>query len=132
MSIFKLPLAAEFGFDSIDAEHQDIADCINACLVAASKSNVAPHQLVTLRAKMAAHFVHEEALMDELGFTLLLPHRQHHRQILDRLDRLQAACAERGEVALNDVRMFLDGLIEDVLQADLPFKTFLYERNILR
>lgn len=126
-------MAAEFGFGDIDAEHQAIADCINDCLVVAAKNRHAlpPAQLMVLRQKMAGHFANEEALMESLGFPLLAPHRGHHRQILDRLDRLQASCAEKGGVDLNDVRLFLDGLIEDVLHADLPFKTFLYDRGIL-
>ncbi|WP_374301925.1 hemerythrin family protein [Ferrovibrio sp.] len=134
MSVFKLPMVAEFGFGNIDAEHQDIADCINDCLVTAAKGNDAlPLQHLTmLRQKMAGHFRNEEALMEDLGFPLLAPHRGHHRNILDKLDRLQADCARKGGVSLNDVRGFLEGLIEDVLHADLPFKTFLYEREILR
>lgn len=134
MSVFKLPLVAEFGFGTIDAEHQDIADCINDCLLIAAKGNndLPPQHLTMLRQKMAAHFLNEEALMEELGFPLLTPHRGHHRNILNKLDRLQADCALKGGISLNDVRGFLEGLIEDVLHADLPFKTFLYEREILR
>jgi hemerythrin-like metal-binding protein len=134
MSVFKLPMVAEFGFGNIDAEHQDIADCINDCLVTAAKGDDAlpPHHLMMLRQKMAGHFRNEEALMEDLGFPLLAPHRGHHRNILDKLDRLQADCARKGRIGLNDVRGFLEGLIEDVLHADLPFKTFLYEREILR
>jgi len=134
MTVFALPAVAEFGFGTLDAEHLDIAESINSCLLTVS-ADVTPlelRQLVALRDKMCGHFLSEEALMERLDFSLLQPHRLQHQKILAKLDRLLSDSAARDKIDLNDVQIFLDGLIEDVLHADLPFKTYLYERNILQ
>jgi hemerythrin-like metal-binding protein len=134
MATFELPPVTKFGFGTIDTEHVDIADRINACLLAASADEppFEPQLLVVLREKMLEHFLSEEALMERLDFPLLPQHRQQHRKILANVDRILSGNVATSRVDLDDVLVFLDGLIEDVLHADLPFKTYLYERGILQ
>ncbi len=134
MPIFELPPVTKFGFGTIDTEHVDIADRINACLLAASadETPLDPQLLVALREKMLEHFLSEEALMEGLDFPLLQQHRLQHQKILAVVDRILSGSAASNRVDLETVLVFLDGLIEDVLHADLPFKTYLYERGILQ
>lgn len=134
MATFELPPVTKFGFGTIDTEHVDIADRINACLLAASADELPldPRLLVALREKMLGHFLSEEALMERLDFPLLSQHRLQHQKILAAVDQILSGSAASNRVDLDVVLVFLDGLIEDVLHADLPFKTYLYERGILQ
>lgn len=58
MATFALPPATKFGFGTIDTEHADIADRINACLLAASADELSfePQLLVVLREKCSRIF----------------------------------------------------------------------------
>lgn len=69
--------------------------------------------------------------MEKLDFPLLPQHRLQHRKILANIDRMLPASSASRTIDLDAVLVCLDGLIEDVLHADLPFKTYLYERGIL-
>ncbi|MFN4276064.1 MAG: hemerythrin domain-containing protein [Ferrovibrio sp.] len=134
MSVFKLPAAAEFGLDAIDTEHREIADSINACVEMAAKVTTRLDLMLfhDLRQKMADHFLHEETIMQQAGFPWLSEHQAHHQKILVRLAALVTQCGDKGGIELVDLAAMFESLIDDVLRADLAFKTFLYEKNLLR
>ncbi|HEX6959881.1 MAG TPA: hemerythrin family protein [Ferrovibrio sp.] len=134
MNQFSLPSAACIGYGTIDAEHQDIIDFVNSNvrLLRQGPRRDIVGLFEPLRHLMAHHFRNEEQLMRDTGFPGLIGHRGQHEGLLLRIDDLWRLCAARGRVDLNDAVTCFDSVIDDILRADLPFKTFLHEQGILR
>lgn len=68
--------------------------------------------------------------MEQAGFPGLAAHRAHHQ---DHLAKVIEVCerARMGYFAeVSDLDRFFDSIIDDVLRADLPFKTYLEQRGM--
>lgn len=131
---FHVPSAARLGFDGLDHEHEALIEEINAFGRAVDEHKAADYEarFARLRAEMETHFRHEETVMASYGYPGLDWHRQEHVQVLEAFDELVAGCRDRDRVSWDDLVACFDGLLRDMLRADLTFKTYLYEQGVLR
>jgi hemerythrin len=74
------------GLDEIDREHRDLLKVAEALFYAGRE--VAMAGIEDFRLKLAAHFAHEEAMMEATGFAGAELHRQAHASILKRLGEI--------------------------------------------
>lgn len=117
---FFLPEALAIPYEGIDEQHRGLVDRLNEMriLIASGNPGIA-HCHADFLAALAAHFAHEETLMQALGYPHLAKHRADHAAIRAGAEALVRCGAPETPARLYDL------LIDDVLRADLPFKAFL-------
>jgi len=132
----ELPATWRFNFKSIDDEHQQLIDDLNAGWSAFGPAASAPFDrlktmFVSLKGNMLLHFESEEAEMAALGYPGLRAHKEQHRSAIERLKTIEAGAAAFGIVRREDLYALLDTLVDDMLRADVSFKTFLFARGLI-
>jgi diguanylate cyclase (GGDEF)-like protein/hemerythrin-like metal-binding protein len=116
----------ESGVPAIDTEHRELFDLANALMDAALPSDAADGAAAQafdhLIDRVAAHFRHEEELLDLHGFGALEAHRRAHAGLLSRARELRLAWAA-GAAGLGAVVEFLAGdvVARHLLKADREF-----------
>lgn len=131
---FALPLAARIGYNALDEQHEGLLDELNRCRdeIGRGQGRVSVGACFDpLSSKMHDHFLHEEKVMAGLHYHGLEWHIDHHRESLDRLQELRGKCNVKGYVEAEDINDCFSHVIDDVLRADLKFKTFLHARGLL-
>jgi len=118
---FFLPPSLLIGLSEIDEEHQHLIDNIYRVQ---SATSVRQH-LQDIVASLTEHFAHEERVMRETGYPQLAEHATHHTAVLARMQELSNSC---DGAPLNDL---MHALLEDILRADLPFKSFLQGKGLV-
>lgn len=119
----------EIGIPSIDADHRDLLDLVNALMDAAEGADPTTFH-ATARAiaeRAEAHFAHEEAVLRERD----LPHGDTHHRGHRALARTGWALAERSALAVTpgDETMLacLDGfrrfVVDDIIKGDMQLKS---------
>ena len=134
---FSLPQSARFDCESIDREHHGLVDSLNqmAAEMAEAGSVQLEHfaaWLARLRDQMASHFESEEAVMVAVGFDGHAAHAVHHAATLSVLDGMHAQAHAGVEMGMDEVLELFHHILDDVLRADLPFKSFLEGRAVHR
>ena len=67
--------------------------------------------------------------MELAGFLGLAAHQAHHTEVLAKVAEI-CERARKGYFAENsDLEVFFDGVVDDVLRADLPFKSYLEQHG---
>ena len=125
---FFLPPALSISFNRIDEQHQELIDIIN--LAATAPKRLDAH-LSRLNAALAEHFAHEEGVMEAEGYPQLAEHKLHHSHILRRVQEITNGLAKNGNSARDGLNNIFTSLIDDILRADLPFKTFLQGKGVI-
>lgn len=131
---FALPQTFYIFYDEIDAQHEGLVEIINACL-----ANLVDGVLEDFEepfeefiTHLAAHFRHEESLMRDLGFKGLDWHASHHKDCLERVNKLIANMRAQGYAGLRELRMCFHDIIYDIAHADLKFGEFLDGQGLSR
>lgn|GEM_PF-1417556 len=128
-----LPQATRLHQDGLDDEHQLLFALAKAGSDAPGQldPDTALAQFDLFFEAIAAHFGHEELVMARLCYPLLQAHHLHHQRLLTRLEVLRGElvghCRDIHEIWSDSATV----VIEDVMSADLPFKTFLHEQGML-
>ena len=135
-SLRELPESWRFNFKSIDREHQRLIDGLNAAWTVFGENPRAPfHQLeamfAALKRDLEEHFKSEEAEMAAVSYPGLNAHKEHHRSIANKLQTIESNAAGSGVVERIHLYSLLDALVDDMLRADIPFKTFLFDRGLI-
>jgi hemerythrin-like metal-binding protein len=127
------------GFDQINAEHQALAamtDRLRSAIAGLPDRRMPFDEFETAAREivdaMREHFVHEEQTMQQTGYPSLAQHRAHHAGCLVKLRTLMSTAASQGHATEKTVDTVFATLIDDVLKADLDFKTFLYDKGLIR
>lgn len=117
------------GIPSIDADHQDLLDLVNALMDAAEAADPTPFHATAraLAERAEAHFLHEETVLRDRG----LPHAESHHHNHRALARTGWALAERSALAAmpGDETMLacLDGfrrfVVDDIIKGDMQLKS---------
>ncbi|PIE75869.1 hemerythrin [bacterium DOLJORAL78_65_58] len=97
------------GVESVD-NHRQLVDIVNKFEEAAKRgkgSRIMGEILNDLIGYTAEHFSHEEKVMEELGYPKLKMHQSQHRQLLQRVERLQFEFHQKHRRITPDVREFL-------------------------
>jgi hemerythrin len=118
---FFLPPSLLIGLVEIDQEHQHLIEIIYRVESAASTRQ----HLQDIVASLAEHFANEERAMRQTGYPQLAEHAVHHTAVLARVREI----ANRSDGApLSDL---IHALLEDILRADLPFKSYLQGKGLV-
>jgi len=138
MSALKtLPESWCFNFRSIDREHQALLDQLEQLRdtfgAAESRPYLRLHSVLSeLRSGMLAHFESEEAEMASASYPGLSAHAEQHRQAVRQFDETVRRVSAAGKAEQRDLHAVIEILIDDILRADIPFKTHLYASGALR
>lgn len=127
-----LPRNWQTGCGIIDEEHRAIfAFITDGWLEAVEGDAVRVPRVLELLAglhlRMWQHFAHEEDEMARFNYPALSEHSARHCAMLAGLNSVEARVCETGTVDREALRRVLAALVDDVLRADIPFKSFLYD-----
>ncbi len=115
----------ETGIESVDTQHRQLVEIVNKFDEAAGKgkgSRIMSEILKDLINYTTEHFVAEEKLMEDAGYTKLKQHRSQHRQLLQRVERMQFEFDQQGKRITVEVREFLKyWLISHILKEDKAY-----------
>lgn len=134
LGLVTLPRSWHIDGGVIDEEHQSLLDLINEGWRAAEEGDTVHvggllPVLASLRQRLQEHFEHEEAMMAEMNYPGLQAHAVRHWTALVQLCSLELRVTETGAVDRGVLYAMLTALIDDILRADIPFKTFLQESD---
>lgn len=123
------------GHPVIDEEHGKIVDAINDVSDAISASDY--ERCATLLDDFLQicidHFATEERLLEELGYPGLADHVVFHKELVIKAKAVKLLCMDMGNP--DHIQLCFDEmatlLIQDVVQGDMQFVSFLIENNIV-
>ncbi len=122
----------ETGIPSVDTQHQTLVEIINKFDLGARKgqgSHIMNEILSELIQYTGEHFVHEEKLMLDADFKKLHQHQSQHRQLLEKIEKLQDDFNNKDKRITKDVREFLKyWLVNHIMKEDKAFAESLTEK----
>ncbi len=120
------------GIESVDKQHRKLVDIVNRFDEAARKgkgSRIMTEILGDLIGYTAEHFSDEERLMEDAGYPKLKQHCSQHRQLLQKVERLQYEFDQQGKRITTEVREFLKyWLINHILKEDKAYAATMAEK----
>ncbi len=130
MNQFILRDGLKIGHPRIDNQHERLLDALRALRRQVESASPATDCAARLRAfiqLMEEHFADEERLLNDFryGATRLKAHVQHHRKVMETVRALAADCAASGRYTAALVEELLSLLMDDLIAADMAFKTHL-------
>ena len=113
------------GIQSVDDQHRGLVDIVNKFDEGARKgkgSRIMNDILSELINYTHEHFTHEESLLEEAGYAKLKQHKSQHRQLIQRVEKLQYDFNSKGLRITKDVREFLKyWLVSHILKEDKAY-----------
>lgn len=127
MEEYALPASFAIPFAKLDEEHGALIRQLNLLLAGVGSRNAADTAGVaeTFLTGLREHFVHEEALMAELGYPRLDEHRSHHAECLGMAATILDGALSRGSLERTQVDEVFSLLINVVVRVDLYFEEYL-------
>jgi hemerythrin-like metal-binding protein len=127
---FELPQSALFRYGSIDTEHRVLVDILNDTMAefAAGGRPSGPRfagHVTRLLAHLRAHFNNEEMAMAATRYPDLAGHKAHHLAMIARVAALRENALQQANLDKESVFELFDQVFDDLLRADLPFKSYL-------
>lgn len=100
------------GVESVDVEHREMIELINA--LDTSMQEGASHDVVVetlgeIHARISAHFALEEKIMRDAGYERLAAHKADHERLLDRLLNVIDSVDEDGSYERAALSDYLNG-----------------------
>lgn len=128
-----LSQATRLHHDGLDDEHQLLFALAKAGCDAHGQPDPAAAlvQFDLFFAAIEGHFKHEEEVMERMRYPQLRPHRQHHLRLLSRLQSLRNELAGHSREIACIWAESAAIVIDDMISADLHFKTFMHEQGLL-
>jgi hemerythrin len=120
----------------LDDDHRRLVDIVNHIVDALDSGrtqeggDMVP-EFIDLARK---HFAHEEAFLRQLGYPEAEAHHESHLQLRAKMDRMLALSktVSKNKLACESLRKELVFFImDDVINEDLNFKSFLANKNIM-
>ncbi len=122
-------------YKPIDNDHRRLIEIINHVLAAIDAGK--PEECETLVPDFIefakAHFKREEAFLKKVGYPNLRHHYDHHRALDGKMEEMLRLSNSAGESQLAREslrRELVYFLMDDVINADLDFKSFLADQGI--
>jgi len=113
------------GIESVDTQHRHLVEIVNKFDEAAKRgkgSRIMNEILSELLGYTAEHFAAEEKILEDAGYPKLKQHRSQHRQLLQKVERLQFEFDQQGKRITVEVREFLKyWLINHILKEDKAY-----------
>jgi hemerythrin-like metal-binding protein len=129
-----IPSSALIRYGTIDAEHEGLIALINRTCDVAEETRFASAQLGPLYAEMtqkfAEHFASEERTMERAGFPGLAAHQAQHQELRVKMIEICERSRKGYFAEAQDLQGFFDSIVDDMLRADLPFKTYLNHQGM--
>ncbi len=120
------------GIESVDNQHRKLVEIVNKFDEAAKKgkgSRIMNEILNDLIGYTTEHFADEEKLMEDAGYTNLKQHKSQHRQLLQKVERLQFEFDQQGKRITTEVRDFLKyWLINHILKEDKAYVSAIIQK----
>jgi hemerythrin len=119
----------EFSVDKgpIDEQHQHLVEIVNKLDEAHRRgkgSRVMGEILNDLMGYTQEHFAFEEKVMEEAGYPQLKLHQSQHRQLIQKLEKVQYDYSARGLRVTKEMREFLKyWLTQHILKDDKAYMT---------
>lgn len=98
------------GVESVDNQHHQLVEIVNKFDEAARRgkgSRIMQEILTDLIGYTGEHFAHEEQVMADGGYEKVELHRNQHRQLLQKVERLQFEFSQQHRRITPEVRDFL-------------------------
>ncbi len=123
----------ETGIVQVDDQHRKLVEIVNKFDDAAKRgkgSRVMNEILTDLLSYTAEHFVDEEKLLEDAEYPKLKQHKSQHRQLLQKVERLQFEFDQQGKRITVEVREFLKyWLINHILKEDKAYVPTLMQKS---
>ena len=124
------------GHDDIDDDHARIIDTLNVTqsTIQAGGNTQAAHALIDRFIRICeAHFHREEQILSDIGYPDVAEHAVHHDSMLKRarIARTAFLAADSIEERLQHLDDLTSALIEDIVQSDTAFASFLEARGLV-
>lgn len=131
LNSLQLPEAFKTGIASVDQEHQQLIETLNACLNSYDGPDLKDFNTYfeAFIADLAGHFEHEERLMTDAEYPEAKTHADHHRLCIEKLQQLLEQCRTRGYASHQDVADYFKNLIQVIAKADIKFADFLWGQD---
>ncbi|MBU6298851.1 MAG: hemerythrin family protein [Alphaproteobacteria bacterium] len=125
-----LPASALMHHGHIDDDHRELIGMLNRMLLAAGAHGTLggaafAEGLQSFIARAERHFRDEEQAMAAVAYPQLAQHKLHHADVLRRLAGALRDTAVQSKVAAAEVYDLFNFILDDLLRADLAFKSFL-------
>ncbi len=120
-------------YESLDQEHQRLADIVNQIVEAIDNNEAARCEgfMADFVASAKEHFANEEALLVKVGYPNVKKHQDHHKSLNTKMDHMLefAKMAGENQIARDSLRKELVYfLMDDVITTDMDFKNFIEEK----
>jgi len=105
MSLIEWNKSYEIGIESVDHEHKEMIDLINALyadLQADAEKAEITRFLGEIHSKISAHFALEEKVMRELEYDEMTAHKDDHEVLLDEIRNIMDAYEDGGYTDMKD------------------------------
>ena len=127
---FSLPQSSLVRYGDIDAEHQDLVDILNETLENFDSDGRVPSvpflpYAARLQDHLRTHFANEEIAMAAVRYPDLAAHRAHHAGLIAKVSALRDEARHSTQIGKEAVFKLFDNVFDDLLRADLPFKSYL-------
>lgn len=113
------------GIESIDSQHIHLVEIVNKFDEAAKcgkGSRIMNEILTELIGYTTEHFASEEKILEEAEYAKLKMHKSQHRQLLQKVERLQFEFNQQGKRVTVEVRDFLKfWLVSHILKEDKAY-----------
>lgn len=123
------------GHAAIDEDHRNLISVINSLADAIEANDHKKcDELFTAFLEMAhKHFEREEAVLREAAFPNYDSHCKYHQELIEQSAEVKKLCLEQKDEKLLQgcFEKLMAYLIDDVVRADLEFKSHLYEKGIV-
>jgi len=120
------------GITKMDDQHRHLVEIVNKFDDAAKRgkgSRIMTEILNELIGYTVEHFTAEEKLMEDSQYAKLKQHRSQHRQLLQRVERLQFEFDQQGKRITVEVRDFLKyWLVNHILKEDKAYVPFVTQK----
>ncbi len=120
------------GIESVDNQHRKLVEIVNKFDEAAKKgkgSRIMNEILNDLIGYTTEHFSAEEKLMEDAEYNKLKQHKSQHRQLLQKVERLQFEFDQQGKRITVEVQEFLKyWLINHILKEDKAYVSALTQK----
>ncbi|MEQ8229775.1 MAG: hemerythrin family protein [Rhodospirillales bacterium] len=131
---FVLPRAFYVNYGDIDTEHEALIRIINDCAETLVDGVLEDFEepFTEFVECLVAHFEHEEDYMRDLGYCGLEWHIEHHKECLQRMQKLIDNIRDKGHAGLHDLRLCFHDIIYDMAHADMKFGEFVVGLGLKR
>jgi len=129
-----IPPSASIPYGTINVEHEELVALVNRAYEVGEEAQFSSQLLgplyEELKHKLAKHFASEERMMELSGFPGLAAHKVRHQKLLAKAFEICERARQGYFGEAGKIESFFDCIIDDMLRADLPFKTYLEQNGM--